>query len=94
MADLERDRKRADLLATTGAGVLGAGLALLLAAQLQPYAIPLLALGLATHGWGMYAKHRLEARSGTPQLPWAEWLYWDCWLALAALAIYIVAREF
>ena len=38
--------KRAELLSSLGAGVLGAGVALLLANLLTPYAIPILLLGL------------------------------------------------
>ena len=67
--------KRADLLASVRAGVLGAGLALVLTDYLRAYAVPLLIVGLVSHAWGMYAKHRLELREG--QLP-ERWMGWLC----------------
>jgi len=81
--------KRAELLSGVGAGVLGAGLALLFARPLARYAVLFLLLGLLSHGWGMYTKHRLELAEGV-QLPrWAAWLYWLCWVLLVALGLYI-----
>lgn len=38
--------KKAELLSSIGAGVLGAGIALLLTKFLTPYAIPILLIGL------------------------------------------------
>ncbi len=81
--------KRAELTAAIGAGVLGAGLGLLLDRALKPYTLPILLLGLLIHGWGMYDKHRLESHSEAPRLWWAEWLYWGCWVTLLGLALYI-----
>ena len=52
--------KKAELLSSIGAGVLGAGIALLLANQLASYAIPILLLGLLSHAAGMFQKHGLE----------------------------------
>lgn len=43
--------KKAELLSSLGAGVLGAGIALLLPNQLVPYAIPILLLGLISILW-------------------------------------------
>ena len=81
--------KRAELLSGVGAGVLGAGLALLFARPLERYAVPLLLLGLISHGWGMYAKHRLEVADGVELPPWAAWLYWGCWVLLVGAGLYI-----
>lgn len=81
--------RRAELTATIGASVLGGGIALLLDRALKAYTLPILALGLLVHGWGMYDKHRLESRSDMPRLWWAEWLYWGCWAALLGLGLYI-----
>ncbi len=64
--------KRAELTSTIGAGVLGAGLALLFEPALRPHTLPILLLGLVSHSWGMYHKHFLEARSEAPSLWWAE----------------------
>jgi hypothetical protein len=86
--------KRAELLSSLGAGVLGAGLALLLPNQLTPYAIPILLLGLISHAVGMSQKHGLEQQGAVVRVWWAEALYWLCWLALAALLILIVIRQF
>ena len=86
--------KRAELLSSLGAGVLGAGLALLWSSQLAPLAIPILLLGLISHAVGMSQKHALEQQSVVTRIWWVETLYWFCWLALAALVIWIVIRQF
>lgn len=84
----------AETLSAIGAGVLGAGLALLFAQWLQGFAIPVLLVGIAMHGWGMYEKHKLERGSGLARRKWEEAMYWSCWAALGALAIYIALRFF
>lgn len=86
--------KRAEFLSSLGAGVLGAGIALLLPTQLAPYAIPILLLGLVSHAVGMSQKHGLEQHGEVVRVWWAEALYWSCWLGLAALLIFIVVRQF
>ena len=86
--------KRAELTSAVGAGILGAGVALLLAAWLKSYAIPLLVLGLAMHGWGMFDKQRLDVSSAPTRVWWAEALYWGCWVALVALALYVAWAKF
>ena len=85
--------KRAETTAAMGAGILGAGLALLLPDWLQRYAVTLLLLGLVMHAWGMYDKHRLEAGAGAARIWWVETLYWGCWIILAALAVYGVVTR-
>ena len=86
--------KKAELLSSLGAGVLGAGIALLLPNQLAPYAIPILLLGLISHAVGMSQKHGLDQQGEFVRVWWAEALYWLCWLALAALLLLIVIRQF
>ena len=86
--------KRAELLSSLGAGVLGAGLALLLPNLLAPYAIPILLLGLISHAVGMSQKHGLEQQDEVVRVWWADALYWFCWLALVALLSWIVIRQF
>jgi len=86
--------KKAELLSSLGAGVLGAGIALLLPNQLAPYAISILLLGLISHGVGKSQKHRLEQQGEVVRIWWTEALYWLCWLALAALLLLIVLRQF
>ena len=85
--------KRAETTSAFGAGILGAGIALLLARWVQPFAVPLLFLGLVMHAWGMYDKHRLEAASDSARIWWVEALYWGCWIALVALGIYVVVSR-
>jgi hypothetical protein len=86
--------KRAELLSSLGAGVLGAGIALLLPNQLVPYAIPILLLGLISHSVGMFQKHGLEQQGEVVRVWWTEVLYWFCWLGLVALLFFIVFRLF
>ena len=85
--------KRAEITSTVGAGVLGAGVALLLDELLKPYTIPLLLAGLLTHSWGMRDKHRLDARATATRVWWVEALYLGCWAALIALALYLAAAK-
>jgi hypothetical protein len=81
--------KRAEILSLTGAGVLGAGLALLLPKVLESYAVPMVVTGIVMHAWGMYQKHRMENAKGNTRIWWVEAMYWSCWLILAALLLFI-----
>ena len=88
--DATRRLKRAELLSTVGAGVLGAGIGLLLAEHLVRYAVAMLIVGIIVHGWGMFDKRRLEnERSGTRGW-WFDVLYWVCWAMLAALLLVVL----
>ena len=82
--------KLAELTSSLGAGVLGAGIGVLFADWLDGLGLPILAVGLLLHSWGMRDKHALEA--GREQPVWAAMLYWACWLILGALAFYAIAR--
>lgn len=86
--------KKAELLSSPGAGVLGAGISLLLPKQLAPYAIPIRLPGLVSHAVDMLQKHGFEQKSEMVRVRWAETLYWLCWLGLAALLIWIIVRQF
>lgn len=86
--------KKVELLSSLGAGVLGAGIALLLPNQLIPYAIPILLLGLISHAVDMSQKHGLEQQGEVVRVWWAEALYWLCWLGLGVLLLFIVVRQF
>jgi hypothetical protein len=66
--DAAARRKQIDLAASTGAGLLGAGVGVLFANWLQPVGILLLVVGVILHGWGMLVRHRLERR-GEVELP-------------------------
>ena len=80
----------AELSSTTGAGLLGIGVGVLMAAWLRALGMAFVALGLVLHGWGMLDKHRLEQGAARPR--WSTALYWVCWLALGALAVTVVLR--
>lgn len=86
--------KRAELLSSVGAGVLGGGLALLVPRVLAPYAVPILLIGLLGHAFGMFRKHQLEQRGTSIRIWWMEALYWLCWLILVVLLAIIVIRQF
>jgi hypothetical protein len=77
--------KQAELVASLGAGALGAGLALIAPEWLRSWALPVLAVGLVAHGAGMTLKYRLQARQ-SPPLWWERCVFAMCWLGLAALA--------
>lgn len=83
--------KKADLAGATGAGVLGAGLGVMLAPHAAGLGPVLAVLGAVLHGWAMFEKRRLEAGAATPR--WASALWWLCWVALAALVVWIAIRQ-
>jgi hypothetical protein len=87
-------RKAAELLSTTGALVLGVGIGLALPAVGSAIAWLIIALGIISHGWGMYAKNSAEVQSGDVFPWWHGALYWGCWIALAALAAYLAVGWF
>jgi hypothetical protein len=82
-------RARFELLGGTGAAVLGAGVGLLFRQALAPLTVPLLIVGLVTHGLAMWAKHRLDSAKLNAMPPWTRWAYWACWLLLAGLVVYL-----
>lgn len=83
-----RHVKAAELVSSVGAGVLGAGLVLVLPAWLRAYAVALLVVGAVVHGAGMTLKYRLESRD-SPPLWWERALFWLCWATLAALGMWL-----
>lgn len=85
-------RKAAELLSTTGALVLGVGIGLILPVVGSAIGWLTIALGIVSHGWGMYAKNQVEAQAAEELPWWHRLLYWGCWLGLAALAVYLVAQ--
>ncbi len=42
-------------------------------------------VGLSLHAFGMWDKHRLEARGEAENPQWVVALYWMCWLLLVAV---------
>lgn len=85
--------KRAELVSSTGAGVLGAGLGALAAAYVGRYAVVLVLVGAVLHAWGMRERHRLEREGGAERVWWFEALYWSCWIALLVVAGLIATRR-
>jgi len=82
-------RARAELLSSIGAGVLGAGLALVFRDALTVILVPLLMLGAAMHMLGMFQKHRLDPFEAVAGPRWTVWAYWTCWLLLLGLLAYV-----
>lgn len=84
--------KRAELVSSFGAGLLGFGLGMLAATYVADLAWYVLVAGVVMHGWGMYDKHMVERNLRQIEAPWVMGLYWLCWLALAGLAIVFIVR--
>jgi hypothetical protein len=82
--------KRAELLSTLGAAVLGGGIALALQRWLVNLVLPMLVIGVAVHAIGMFDKHRTETAGNFRRAAWENTLYWVCWATLGALVLYIV----
>jgi hypothetical protein len=88
--DINYERvKRLDLLGGIRAGVLGAGIALLFASSLRPFAVPALLIGILAHGWAVYDKRRLECQTNVKQPKWPVAAEWVCWLMLTGLILYV-----
>jgi hypothetical protein len=81
--------KQLELLGGIGAGILGAGVALILAKWLTSYAIPILLIGIVAHGFAMFAKGRLERQSSVIQPWWAIAAEGACWVMILGLIGYI-----
>ena len=75
----------AETTSSLGAGLLGAGIGSTFPGTLGRIGIPLILLGAAMHGWGMFDMRRMEASRVRPA--WSAVLYWVCWLLLAGLAV-------
>ena len=77
--------KLAELTSGIGALVLGVGLGALFPQWFIPAAGFLTFAGLSFHAFGMWDKHRLEARGQTENPAWVVTLYGVSWLILAAV---------
>lgn len=77
--------KRVDLLASVGAGVLGAGLGATFPTAFTSIGVALIILGGTMHALGMWQRHRLDLEAEAALPRWSSILYWGCWLALAIL---------
>lgn len=81
--------RRAELLSTVGAGVLGAGVSLLLEPWVGATGLQLLVVGIVLHSFGMYQRRRLEDQGHPVRPSWENVLYWGCWILLAGLVAWI-----
>ena len=85
-----RRLKLAELTSGVGALVLGVGLGALFPRWFGPAAGMIAVVGLSLHAFGMWDKHRLEARGQAENPLWVVALYWVCWLLLAAVLAMLV----
>lgn len=83
---------RAELAGGIGALALGIGLGVTFGGVLRGSGTALLVAGGVTHALGMWDRHRLERDQGRMAPRWVSGLYWLCWLLLAALLAYLLAR--
>lgn len=86
--------KQLDMMGALGAAILGAGVALLFQEWLLPYAVPAVLVGMAAHGWAMFAKRRLERQAQVLQPAWERVAYWICWAMLIGLLGYVAVQLF
>jgi hypothetical protein len=84
--------KLAELTSGIGALVLGVGFGALFPHWFAPAGGLLLAAGGVAHAFGMWDKHRIEARD-VESGPWLTALYWTCWLLLAGVAVLLFAAR-
>ena len=83
----------AELTSGIGALVLGVGLGALFSKWFASAAGFIAVAGVATHGFGMWDKRRLEAQAHAESAPWVVALYWVCWLLLAAAVVLLFVRR-
>ena len=77
--------KLAELTSGVGALVLGVGLGALFPQWFGRLAGVITVVGLSLHAFGMWDKHRVEARDDAKNTLWVVVLYWVCWLLLAGV---------
>lgn len=87
-------RKRAELLSSLGAMVLGAGLALQFGGSFAAHAEAIIGVGLLAHAIGMFRVHQAERAASQGRIAWVEALYWLCWILLAYLGFAIVVSMY
>lgn len=76
-----------------GAFVLGIGVGVLFLGSLGVAKFVFLAVGIASHGWGMTALSRMKNTDGSPMFytnHWLRLLMWVCAVALIALTVFLI----
>ena len=82
--------KRAEILGSAGAGILGVGLGAMFPGRVSVVAVPMIVLGASMHALGMWQRHRLDLAIGAELPRWSNALYWSCWGALLLVAAYLL----
>jgi hypothetical protein len=77
--------KLAELTSGVGALVLGVGLGALFPQWFGRLGGAITVVGLSLHAFGMWDKHRVEARDDAKNTFFILVLYWVCWLLLAGV---------
>ena len=89
----ERSRSALTTLSTVGAAMAGAAVGALLEPALRPIAWIVLAVGLASHLFGMIGVRRLLTKGGYQAPFWQKAAFWLCWIAIAvAVALILFSR--
>ena len=82
--------KVAELTSGVGALVLGIGLGALFAPWVHPAAIGVTTVGLVTHAFGMWDKHRLDGQTSESDFAWTTLFYWICWVGLVGIVLWLI----
>jgi hypothetical protein len=82
----------AELTSSTGALVIGIGLGAQTGDRLRTLILPLVLVGAAALGWGIYDRHRIGRRDSELDVWWTA--YGGCWALLGLLGLTILGRLF
>lgn len=86
--DSERRRRTFASLSRIGAALAGLGAGVIPAHRLETMQWPILGVGVAVHLPGMIETRRLRNESGHAPSAFDQVMFWNCWLMIAALAVY------
>jgi hypothetical protein len=80
----------AELTSSTGALVLGVGLGAQTGDRLRTLILPLVLVGAAALGWGVYDRRQIGRKEGELDVWWAA--YAGCWGLLGLLGLAVLGR--